>query len=395
MSAHFRRIELSRRLYKLEALRRVALVTGNYLNVIDGAAMTVHRMVSALESLGVEVAVIAPRGDHDGLSPAHQMIHVPSLGLPIQKGYRLSLGLDSATVAKLERFDPQVVHVATPDLAGVMALRYARRRDLVLTSTYHTNFASYLKYWGLIPSALTPLAWELTKRFYAPFDRVYVPTDSLGEELIRRGVLERYSILARGVDPDKFHRGYRSRHWRIKNGIGEEEIVVLFCARIVWEKGLRTLVKGLEILRQQGLAHRVLIVGEGDQRKWLQERLPEAVFTGYLVDEELSRAYASADIFVYPSTTDTFGNVTLEAMSSHLPVIGARAPGTRCIVEDGQSGILVEPDDAKALAEAMALLITDVEERRRLAWGAARRASQFRWDEILARFVLDLDGLVA
>lgn len=379
---------------EVEHLKRFALVTGNYVNVVDGVTLTLHRLVETLESVGVEVVVVAPDGVNQELDGASNLIPIPSLALPIQKGYRLSLGFNPWVTSALDEFSPQVVHVATPDLTGWMATRYARRRQLVLTGTYHTNFATYLKYWGVVPSVLTPVAWHLLKRFYAPFDQVFVPTDSLGQDLVNREILAHYGVLARGVDHDRFHQGQRGPRWRLRYGIGQEELVVLFCARLVWEKGLRTLVAGLRRLQEIGPPHRVMVVGDGDQKRWMERQLPEATFTGYLSGDDLARAYANADLFLYPSTTDTFGNVTLEAMASHLPVIGAYAPGTRTLVEPEESGVLVEPDDPEALAQAAALVLEDAAYRKQLAIGAGRRAKEFRWPEILGGFISEVDEIV-
>lgn len=373
----------------------MALAAGNYVNVADGVAKTLHRIVDALQRRDVEVLVLAPEGNHPALSPALEMVPVPSIGLPIQKGYRLSLGLHGATRRTLKRFDPQLVHVATPDPTGLMAVHYARQRGVALTGTYHTNFATYLKYWGRLPSALTPLAWSMTRRFYGLFDAVYVPTSALGEELVERGILPHYAVLARGIDHERFHPSRRCRQWRRQRGIDADDRVLLFCARLVWEKGLRTLVSALRNLEDQPVDFKCVIAGDGAQSKWLKKRLPDAIFTGYLDHDDLACVYASSDLFVYPSTTDTFGNVTLEAMASGLPVIGARAPGTRTLVEHDKSGLLVDPDSPDQVSEAAGALLRDDVRRQRLARGALRRARQFQWTDILSSFTSELDRLVA
>lgn len=391
MRRHHPRV--SPRRERLTHLERVALVAGNYTNVADGVAKTLHRIVAALRHRGAEVLVLAPDGEHPALSPADELIPVPSVGLPIQKGYRLSLGLHGDTRRQLDDFSPQLIHVATPDPTGLMAVHFARSRHLALTSTYHTNFATYLKYWGRFPSALTPLAWHLTRRFYELFDAVYVPTAPLGEELVERGILPHYSVLARGIDRDRFHPGNRCMDWRREHDLAPDDVVVLFCARIVWEKGLRTLVDALRRMEKSSVEFRVVVAGDGAQANWLRKRLPDAVFTGYLDHDDLACVYASSDLFVYPSTTDTFGNVTLEAMASGLPVVGARAPGTRTLVEDGESGVLVDPDDPEQVCDAALELLADDAERHRLSRGALRRSRQFHWSDILTQFTSDLDRI--
>lgn len=379
----------------LDHLERAAVVTGNYINVADGASVTVHRLVEALEDHGVEVVVVAPGGAEAALDRPETMLEVPALDVPFQQGYRLPLGLGQDTREALERFDPQLVHVASPEPASLAAMAYARRRAIPITSSFHTNFASYLRYWSPLLGALEPVAWTLLRLFYAPCEAVFVPTESMGDELVRHGVLDDYAILARGVDTARFGRRFRSMDWRRRHGIGVEERVVLFCARLVWEKGLRTLVDALDELAEIGPAHRVVIAGDGMQRDWLERQLPEAVFPGFLVGDELSRAYASADLFVYPSTTDTFGNVTLEAMASGLPVVGARAPGTCSLIDHGRTGLLAPPDNASALAAACDRLLRDDTLRRRLGEAAMAEARRYQWPEILDRFVADLDAIVA
>lgn len=378
----------------LEYLKRLVLVAGNYLNVADGAALTLHRIVEDLQRRGVQVLVVAPGDDEPVLNPPRQMYSPWSIKLPIQ-GYRLSVLASRRLEAALDAFSPQIVHVATPDLMGRWAIKYGRRRRLPLTSTFHTNFAAYLPYWGLLPALLSPVVWGLKQRVYASFDRVYVPTPSMGQELVRRGVLKEYAILARGVDSRRFHPGRRSEEWRRERSLALDRPVVLFCARIVWEKGLRTLAEALQLVRRHGPAHEVVIAGDGAQLKWLKRAVPWAHFTGFLDGDELALAYGSADLFLYPSTTDTFGNVTLEALASGLPVVGARAPGTRCIVGDRESGFLVTPGDEREFARRTIWLLRNSSARRRMGWAARCRAEGYSWPQILGGFALDLDRLLS
>ena len=376
----------------LENLQRMVLVTGNYITAADGASLTLHRLVDTLTARGVQVAVAAPMKGRRELPPAPLMFDIPSI--PSKQGYRIPLGLGRQARRQLEAFNPQLIHVASPDPASAMAVRFARRRGIPVISTFHTNFAAYLKYWWRVGDLLAPLAWKILGGLYARCDRVFVPTPSMGEELEGHGCLDEWSILARGVEPDSFGPQFRSAAWRHDLGIAPEDRVVLFCARIVMEKGLPTLVQALSKLREIERT-RFVIVGDGEQLEWLRARLPFVIFTGFLHGDDLARAYASSDIFIYPSTTDTFGNVTLEAMASGLPVIGADAPGTKSLVADGRSGFLVPPEDPDAFAEATARLLRDDTLRARLSRGALARANEFRWPAILDDFVAELDALVA
>lgn len=209
----------------------MALVTGNYINVVDGAVKALHRVVDSLTERGVEVAVVAPGGPQQ-LARPETIFEVPSLPFPIQ-GYRFPLGLGRRTKARLEAFAPQIVHVASPDPASLMAMRFARKRGLPIVSSFHTNFPSYLKYWGRLWGLLTPAAWKLLQWFYAPCDEVFVPTPSIGKVLEERGVLDEWGILARGVEPGQFGPRFRSMDWRRRRGIRVDERVVLFCTRLV------------------------------------------------------------------------------------------------------------------------------------------------------------------
>ncbi|MEQ9448118.1 MAG: glycosyltransferase, partial [Rhodospirillaceae bacterium] len=179
-------------------------------------------------------------------------------------------------------------------------------------------------------------------------------------------------------DPTK-----RSLEWRRTLGIDDNEIVVSFVGRIVMEKGLDRFVAALEELKRAGVEHRALVVGDGPAKAWLEQRLPDAVFTGYLDGAALACAYASADVFLNPSTTETFGNVTAEAMASGLPAVCADATGSRSLVVDGKTGFLVPADDTASYAAALARLITNGETRARMGDAARERSKFYDWDTVL------------
>jgi glycosyltransferase involved in cell wall biosynthesis len=193
---------------------------------------------------------------------------------------------------------------------------------------------------------------------------------------------------------DRFNPGHRSASWRRKHGIDEDEVVVAFVSRLVWEKGLDTYARVIERLERQDVPHRSLIVGDGPARDELEARLPNTTFTGFLRGETLSRAYASADVFLFPSDTETFGKVTLEAMASGLPTVCADAAGSRDLVDEGTTGFLCPPDDPDAFTDRVRRLVLDASRRKSMGTAAYERAQDFARDRIHARLVQHYEELL-
>jgi len=203
--------------------------------------------------------------------------------------------------------------------------------------------------------------------------------------LTQHGITDGLRLWRRGVDTDRFTPRRRSADWRAAHGIGENEVVVAFVSRLVWEKGLDVYADVIQRLERRGVPHRSVVVGDGPARADLEERLPNTVFTGFLEGDTLARAYASSDVFLFPSDTETFGNVTLEAMASGLPTIAADAAGSRDLVDPDTTGVLCPPGDRTAFTEATRRLILDDSLRRRMSTAAHKRSQNFTWPAILDR----------
>jgi glycosyltransferase involved in cell wall biosynthesis len=361
--------------------KRVALFTGAYNHIADGVSLTLNRLVAHLEQQGVEVRVFAPTVDDPPIDHAGTLVPVPSVPLPGRSDYRFTLGLTPSVQDELERFDPTLYHIATPDLLGHHALRTAQSTDTPVVASYHTHFSSYLKYYhlDLFESAL----WGYLRRFYQQCEQVYVPSAAMAEILQDHGITEGLRLWERGVDTDRFTPARRSADWRRAHGIGDDEVVVTFVSRLVWEKGLDVYADVIERLEQQGIPHRSMVVGDGPAREELEARLPNTVFTGFLNGDNLARAYASSDVFLFPSDTETFGNVTLEAMASGLPTVCAEAVGSRDLVNDGATGRLCAPGDVEAFTEATRTLVQNASRRNRMGTAAFQRAQDFTWATIL------------
>ena len=213
---------------------------------------------------------------------------------------------------------------------------------------------------------------------------VYVPSESTREALLADGLKDNFKPWPRGIDTERFNPDKRSAAWRARHGIGGGEVVVLHVSRLVREKRLDTLTAALKALT---VPHQVVIVGDGPDRGFAERELPNAIFTGFVDGEDLAAAYAGSDIFVFPSDSESFGNVTLEAMASGIPCICADATGSRSLVLDGETGFLAPADDAGAFARHITALVQDAGSRQRMGAAARARALTFSWEGTLARML--------
>ena len=362
---------------------RLALVTSSYNYIADGVALTLNRLVGYLEREGVEVLVFAPTAREPAFAHQGKVIAVPSIALPGRPEYRLALGMAGYVKRQLLDFQPDIIHIAVPDLLGHAALALAKAHGIPAVATYHTRYETYLKhYWYLAP--LEGLLKRALRRFYGECHDVYLPSESVREALLADGLKDNFKPWPRGIDTGRFTPGKRSAAWRAQLGIGADELVILHVSRLVREKRLDTLTAALNKLT---VPHRVVIVGDGPDRDYVQRELPGAVFTGFLDGEALATAYASSDIFVFPSDSESFGNVTLEAMASGLPAVCADATGSRSLVAPGETGFLAPADDAEGFARHITTLAQDSALRRRMGRRARERSLDFSWEETLARML--------
>lgn len=361
---------------------RVAIFTGNYNHIRDGVSLTLNRLVEFLECKEVPVIIFGPTVDEPALNHKGEFISVPSVPMPGRPEYRVTVAFPDAAQRRLEEFEPTLVHLATPDLLGFRAMRWAQSHDVQIVSSYHTHFTSYLKYYNL--DMLEQLGWKYLRWFYSQSKHIYVPSPSMADELNKQGIEEGIRIWARGVFTDKFHPDKRDREWRQSVGFDDNDIVMTFVSRLVWEKDLQTFV---DVAKRLGNTVQPMIVGDGPARKELENMLPEAHFTGFITDDELYRAYASSDLFLFPSDTETFGNVTLEAMSSGLPCVVADATGSRSLVESGVNGYLAPPRDTKEFARCARKIAEDKSLRQNMSKAARQKALAYSWDSVNSKLL--------
>lgn len=363
---------------------RIALFTGNYNYAIDGVARTMNRLVGFLEQVGIPVRVYAPTASKSLFPHKGTLVSVPSVQIP-NNPYRVALGLPPSIRRDLRAFNPTVVHLCTPDLLGFAALRWARFHKIPSVATYHTHFSSYLRYYGL--GLLKPTVWQLTRWFYRRCDQVFIAAGSMAAELRQHGVSANYVEAPFGVDTAQFNPGRRSLEWRRSRGIADNEVVVSFIGRLVWEKGLAIYADVLNKLLAEGVKFRSLVVGDGIARAGLEAMLPDSIYTGYLTDDPLATAFASADLFFNPSASETFGCVTVEALASGLAVVAADAPGSRDIIRNGIDGVICPAEDRDAFARAIRGLIENSAARDALRQRGLQRAAYYQWDRVLQEMI--------
>jgi glycosyltransferase involved in cell wall biosynthesis len=361
---------------------RVALVSGNYNYVRDGANQALNRLVEFLLRQGVHVRVYSPTVEEPAFEATGDLVSVTSVPIPGRPEYRLGLGLSPRVRRDLKAFAPNVVHIASPDIIGHRAVTWARRNRIPAVASVHTRFDTYLAYYHL--QALEPLARGIMRRIYQRCDAILAPAESIAAVLHAQRMNKYISIWSRGVDRGQFNPERRDMEWRRSFGIGDDEPVISFLGRIVMEKGLDVFADALDALAERGAPHRALIIGEGPARPWFEDRLKahDAIFVGHQEKEGLARALASTDVFLNPSITETNGNETLDAMACGLPVVAAAATGATSLVRDGETGTLVEPGDTDAFADALEAYVRSPELRRKHGEAGLAFAKTMDWDRI-------------
>jgi phosphatidylinositol alpha 1,6-mannosyltransferase len=374
---------------------RVVLTTGNYNYIKDGVSLTLNRLVGWLERHGVEVLVVAPVAEVAAMEHEGRLEPVASFAIPTRKEYRIGLTLTAELRRKIEAFAPDLFHIAVPDITGHSALRLARRMQVPVVASFHTRYDTYLQYYGL--KFLEPLFHRRLRAFYAACEHVYVPSRSMMDELRSQGISgENMRLWTRGVDHERFSPARRSPDWRRAHGIGDGEVLIAYAGRLVAEKNMALMARVFARLKQEALPHRTILLGDGPEAGWMRKAMPDTVFAGFLHGGEMAAGYASSDIFFFPSITETFGNVTLEAMASGLPAVNADATGSRSLVREGETGFLVDPANEGLMVERLAQLIADPAMRARFGARAREIAvSEHDWDAIFSKLLADYGEAIA
>jgi phosphatidylinositol alpha 1,6-mannosyltransferase len=343
---------------------RIALVTDTYTPQVNGVTTIVRRIVEVLGRARRHVVVVAP--DYPGSQPgeADSELRVPSVAFPPYPAIRLSLPQPRRVAHFLDRFRPDLIHVMTEGPLGLLGRRYALRRSVPLVTSYHTDFPQYSRYYHV--GALEPLVWRWLLWFHRGAAFTHTPGETVRAELAHRG-LPRVRVWGHAVDTTLFDHRKRDPRFRRRLGVPEGTVLIVHVGRLAAEKNLEILIEAWTLARQQlGDAAAFLFAGDGPLARRCAAAMPWAIHMGVLPPAVLAVVYASGDLCVLTSRTETCGLVALEAMASGLPVVAADAGGFRESVATESNGFLVPPDDARGFASAVARLVLDPVLRRRM-----------------------------
>jgi phosphatidylinositol alpha 1,6-mannosyltransferase len=345
---------------------KVVYFTESLLPHVDGVSRTLAQLFGHLERAGVDFRVYSPFVPGPEVAWSERVRYVRYVRFPLYPDYRVSLPFGRGIQREMEAWGPELVHVVSPTPMASRAQRWAAARGLPVVASFHTHFVSYFRYYGV--PWLEGVGWRLLRRFYGRCARVYAPSESIIAELARHGI-RHTELWSRGIDLARFSPEHRSRELRTLAGAGEETPVLLMVSRLVKEKDMADLVEMERILRRRGTAHRLVLVGDGPMRG------------------ELARWYASGDVFVFPSTTETFGNVVLEAQASGLPTVVVDRGGPPDLVAPGETGWIARANDPADLADRVEPLLRSAAERRRMGRAAREAARERDWAAINGRLV--------
>src|SRR3954468_4098001 len=357
---------------------RVAIFSGNYNYVRDGANQALNRLAGYLLRKGAAVRVYSPVTKTPAFPPTGDLIDLPAVPVPRRPEYRIGVAIPHRVRKDLRAFRPNILHVSSPEITGHRAVSLARRWDLPVVASVHTRFETYPRYYGL--AFLEPLVVAALRRFYRRCDAIYAPSESMAQLLRDQRMNYNVGIWSRGIDDDIFDPARRDLAWRRALGVEDDVPAIGFVGRLVMEKGLDVFSDAIDALERRGVRHKVLVVGDGPARDWFERRLPDAVFAGFQGGADLGRAMASLDMLFNPSVTETFGNVTLEAMAVGLPVVAAVATGSESLVTDGVTGRLIRPGAVEQFCDALAHYCTNAEARRAAGEAGHQASQRYGWD---------------
>lgn len=366
---------------------KITFVSDTYSPQLNGVATTLSHLVNQLRQLGHEVDIVRPSSlacDEDGLQ-------TPSVALPGYFDVRVGLPMGLVLQSRWHRRKPEVIYVATESPLGVSAINAARALNIPIASGFHTNFQQYMAHYQL------PMLERATMRYlrhvHNRSDCTFVPSPDLLEELRREGFAN-LQLLPKGVDTKRFNPAKRDPFLRRSWGASEGSLVGIHVGRIASEKNLPLIEQTFCELQGRFPDFRGVFVGDGPKLKELRARRPEFIYAGSQYGDDLARYYASADLFVFPSLTETFGNVTLEAMASGLGVVAFDYAAARQHIKNEKNGFTVSFGDEKAFID------TTIKAVRSSYWRdvreeARRSARKVRWKKITKRFEEQLRELIA
>jgi glycosyltransferase involved in cell wall biosynthesis len=366
---------------------RIAIVTETFPPEVNGVAMTLGRLVEGTLARGHSVQLIRPRQEHErDVNESSNLEQILSAGVALPTYGEVRFGLPSKhRLTKLwSRRPPDVVHVVTEGPLGWSAVAAAKKLRLPVTSSFHTNFQSYSKHYGV--GVLRPVIEGYLRKLHNRTQATMVPTKALVASLQNQGY-SNVKLLSRGVATDLFSPSKRSAALRRSWGAGEDDTVVLLVGRLAKEKNVELVIAAFREIQSRSASARLVFVGDGPLRSSMEATFPQAIFSGNQRGEALAAHYASGDLFLFPSLTETFGNVVPEALASGLAVVAYGNAAALELIESGRNGVLVEPGSEREFIAAALELASDRSRLDLFKSAASASISHLDWDRIYDQFI--------
>lgn len=356
---------------------KIAIYTGVYIKNQDGATKTLYELTDSLLKKNNEVGIwafsVSPQ-KREGLS-LHKVRAIP---LHFYPEYQIALPFPRIK-KELNSFKPDVIHIAAPDLVGIFLIKYAEKKNIPLVMSYHTDFPSYLESYKI--DFLRKTVWKYFKWFYNKAKVVFVPTEEVAQDLAGKGI-KNTKIWSRGIYRKIFKPKFRSRTMRIQWS-AQGKKVILYSGRFVWYKDLKTFIEVYQMFKKGGPKNVVFVLlGSGPIEKELKMSMPDAIFPGYLYGKDLSKAYASADIFFFPSTTESFGNVVQEALSSGIPAVVSDIGGCKEIINNSGGGLIARAKNTDSFYHCCNRLVSEKRLYRKLRRNGLKYSKKRNWEKI-------------
>ncbi|MEM6334184.1 MAG: glycosyltransferase family 1 protein [Planctomycetota bacterium] len=381
---------------------RVALVTETYPPEVNGVALTLQRMVRGLAVRGHLVEVVRPhqgkqdrsiRSRKDRTFDDHGVTEhiVPGMPMPMYDGLHIGLPARNRLVRRWKFQRPDIVHIATEGLLGFTALWAAYRLGLPVASSFHTNFHQYAKHYRI--PGIEPVATQYLRWFHNRCGVTLTPSHTMVKRLAGHG-FERVAWWPRGVDNQEFSPHYRSEELRQSWGVTPDDPVAIYVGRVAAEKNIPLTIAACDAARKKTPGLKLVIVGDGPMREQLAADRPDIVFAGMRHGDDLSAHFASADMFVFASETETFGNVVCEAMASRLAIVAYNYAAPMMHIAHDRAGHLVPLGDADAFTQATTDLAADPARIARLRQGAVDDISLHAWDRVVEAFEQTLQAVI-
>jgi len=367
---------------------RIALFSDVYWPMVSGVGITLTRLADALEARGHAVRVYSAAYPMPAETVDRPEVHrSPCVPMPLYRDVQWAFPRQREIENDLAAFAPDLVHVATEVSMGLAGAKAARRLNVPMVASAHTDYQKYAEWYG-VPWVLGA-AWLYLRWFYGRAERVFCPS-RVYQDFLRTKGIERTALWTRGVDPAQFHPSFRSEEFRRRLGLGPGDLLVTYVGRVAREKDIGLLLDVWPEIADRHPRATLAVVGQGPLEASIRQRgLPRVHVTGLLQGRALSEAYASADVYTFPSPTETFGNSLLEALASGVPSIAADTGGVLEFARHGENAWLTRAGDRAALDAGLDRLLGDPALRNRLREGALRTAGERRWDLVYDRLVAD------